>query len=110
MKLTIVLTIFYGGILWGFWLVYEVMKYRYGNKIKNYLQAQRWKAEVLREYALIDFERKANIVKRNEVQEIEVEDMGVSSWDYVDRHGQRSPNWDSTKHIDITPVPLEISN
>lgn len=71
----------------------------------------RWKAHIdnlktLKAYDVIEQERKAKIVKANEVQEVEVEDLKEESpviWDFVS-NGKRE-----TRHIVLEiKKPLQI--
>jgi hypothetical protein len=72
--------ILYGGLTWGFYMIYELLRYQYGDKVTKYLLEQRWRAKVLRDYERIQFERKEKIVRSMEPVECEIEEV---SWDDV---------------------------
>ena len=77
-----VLIILYGGLFYGFWLIYTLIHYRYGEKIKAYRQRQRDLREcdkILLEARLETLEK---IKKRSEVIEVDVEDLGQSSFSW----------------------------
>ena len=71
MKLTIVSGILLFGIAWGFVLIYQLLQYRYGQKIRDHIELKEAR-RIIQEAR----DKKALKYKRdNEVQEVDIEEV-----------------------------------
>jgi len=87
-----VLAIFYTGIILGFWLIYELIKYKQGPKIKAYWKRYCDLQEAGRLEKKLRRMRLEKLIERNRIIEVDVEDLGtVTPWDYIE-NGERIPN------------------
>jgi len=88
----IVHTILIFGLGWGFWMIYEVIKYTQGERIKKYygrymaLQESRKLEKELREYRLL------KLLEANRVIEVEAEPVEWDEVFYRDERPKRTSN------------------
>lgn len=69
------------------WVCYQIIKHKYGKRIKEYFVAEKDRRGWLKLYDKQQEERRAKIGKRLEVQHVDVEDMGLSSAVFYDKSG-----------------------
>ena len=97
-----VIIIFLAGIFLGFWLMYEVVKYTQGEKIKAYYDQKKKTREADKLHAELEKQRRLAQLERHTPELVDVEDLGIKtiSWDIV-KEGKR--------HVP-TDLVIEISN
>ena len=90
------------GIAFGFWLIFELIRYKQGEKIKAYVDHQMDIYRSTKHYKQTQEANRLRIYRESQPQEVEVIDEGEREivWDLVDKNGKRTPQ----------QFVLEISN
>ncbi|MCW8966153.1 MAG: hypothetical protein OQK82_05655 [Candidatus Pacearchaeota archaeon] len=92
MKAAVILILLMG-IFLGFWLIFELIRYKQGAKIKAYLDHQMDIYRSTRHYKQTQEANRLRIYRESQPEEVEVIDEGEREivWDLVDKNGKRTP-------------------
>ena len=94
-----VLIILYGGLFYGFWLIYALINYKYGKRIREYRQR---KNDLREAYKIIQKAREETalrVLEESRPIEVEVEEVPQTSFSW---------NVANTKRLGETLVTTEL--